>query len=111
MLDKITILSINDIATEIVDVPEWGGQVTIRALSAKNREIMRESVTGEDGEVDITALKVKLIIMSAIDKDGNRLFEQNDFNGLSNKCATAIERLFVVAQRLSKLTNKDLFAK
>lgn len=104
MLSRDEILASDDLRVEEVYVPEWGGTVRVRALSARDREILREAVTKPDGDVDVGQLRVRLVIMATVDAGGEKIFTLVDYDALQEKDAGAIDRIFAVAKRLSKLT-------
>lgn len=108
ILTKADIFGSNDLATETVDVPEWGGSVVVRAMTGTQRDayeqsLMRRGPTGAY-EVDTLNMRAKLVANTAIDEGGALLFDPRaDLATLAGKSAAALERLFVVAQRLNGL--------
>ena len=44
MLTKEQILESDDLKTEVVDVPEWGGEVTIRIMSGTERDAFEQAL-------------------------------------------------------------------
>lgn len=107
-LSRDEILGADDLKTEDLYVPEWGGTVRVRALSARDREILRESVSGPDGDVNVGQLRMRLVIMSTVDESGEKVFTLNDYDALQEKNSAAVDRIFAVAQRLCKLRPVDL---
>lgn len=108
ILSKADIFGSNDLATETVDVPEWGGSVIIRAMTGTQRDAYEQSLMkrGPTGayEVDTLNMRAKLVANTAVDEGGALLFDPlADLSTLSGKSAAALERLFVVAQRLNGL--------
>ena len=103
--DKI--LGADDLPAETVDVPEWGVSLRVRALTAAER-IAYEAGVARDGKPDLAAMKAGLVVAAAIDAQGAPVFGHNDLPALLGKSAVAIERLFVVAARLSALFAKDV---
>lgn len=102
------ILHARDLKTEEVDVPEWGGTVLVRALTAKERLDLARDMTGPDGAINRSAtldLQITLPFLCMVDLDGHRLFDSpDDLKLLHQKSAAALERVFDVAQRLSAMT-------
>jgi len=117
LLTKDEILAADDRNTEVVDVPEWGGAVTVRALSGTERDRYEGSMVRyrrtEKGTVEIEAVetenvRARLVSMSVVGEDGARLFGDADVLALGDKSAAALERVFTAAQRLSNLSQRDV---
>ena len=103
LLTKQQILGADDLPTEEVDV--WGGKVLVIALSAKERENLRLSI---EKEGDALQIMVKLLSLTIVDKDKNRIFTEKDLEVLEKKSAKEIDKVFAVAQRLSGHGEKTL---
>lgn len=113
ILTRLDILESSDLATEEVDVPEWGGTVIIRALTGVERdayesEIFQMRGTGKGIEYNLSNIRAKLSARSIVDEAGGRLFTDADIVRLGTKSAAALDKVFAVAQRLSRLTNQDV---
>lgn len=109
-LSRDAILKIEDQIYEDVEVPEWGGTVRIKALTAAERDQYEALVfldpKGEPAKrrEDIRA---KLVVFSAVDESGTRLFGEKDIAQLSARSARAMNRLWAVASRLSGIGGED----
>lgn len=111
MLTREAILASQDIKTERVEVPEWGGYVWVKGLSAHEREQFELAATFErDGQRQVSwgQLQARLVAMTVVDEHGERLFSDADVAILATKSAQAIMRIFAVAQRLAALRAEDL---
>jgi hypothetical protein len=117
LLTRDDILAAEDRATEVVEVPEWGGSVTIRALSGTERDRFEtESVsygrTNQGGlqisGVQTNNVRARLVALSVIDADGKRMFSDKDVLALGDKSAAALNRVFEAAQRLSRISQRDV---
>lgn len=91
ILGKDQILAAPDLKTTEVEVPEWGGTVRLRALSALDVSRFLEA-RDADGEVSLKGLGT-LVALSAVDEAGNRLFGASDVDALLGKSHAAVERL------------------
>lgn len=105
-LSRAEIESANDIRTEVIPVPEWGGDVAVRQLTGAERDVFETSLvrTTPDGkrEPDLANMSAKLVAACLVDGEtGDRLFSDADIQRLANKSATALRRVFEVAQRLN----------
>ena len=101
----------NDIQTERVEVPEWGGAVLVRGLTGAERDAFEASVVGErkkDSKFNYQNFRSRLAVMSIVDEDGKRAFSQADVQRLGERSALALQRIFNVAQRLSGIDEGDV---
>ena len=101
MLSKKDILKSNDLELECVEIPEWGGHVFVRGLTARERDEFEISI-GESLNQD--NLRARLVVLGACDEEGERLFNTKDAHALGKKNAAAVDRLFDAIQRLSAMT-------
>jgi len=111
LLTRDAILAANDLRVERVDVPEWGGSVLVRGLTAAERDAFDLAATIEQGGrrvVNFHQLRARLVAISAVDESGKRLFTDDDVELLAQKSGSAVGRVFEVAMRLSALTGQDI---
>ncbi len=111
VLNKKDILEIADIKTQLVPVPEWGGEVYVKGLNGAERDKFESSMIeqrGKERSVNMANIRAKLASMSICDESGKRLFSEADVQALSQKSATALQRIFVVAQKLSGIGDDDV---
>jgi hypothetical protein len=111
LLTRDQIWSADDITFEDVPVPEWGGSVRIRGMSGRERDAFEAaSLVNRKGtqELNVKNIRARLVAACAIDENGQPLFSSADVMRLSEKSAAALTRLFVVAQRLSGMTEDDV---
>lgn len=111
LLSRDDILKADDIKTELVEVPEWGGAVMVRGLTGAERDALEEEVTSQRGSsvrVNLRNLRAKLVVRSVVDEQGKHLFTPADVDALGKKSAAALQRVFNVASRLSGLSREDL---
>jgi hypothetical protein len=104
-LSRETILGMQP-PKEIVAVPEWGGQVTISAMSITDRldyERWAKSL-GEDSTSDIAGL----LAFTIVDGAGRRLFTIEDIKTLELQSAAVILRLNKIALRLNRLGDAEV---
>jgi len=120
-LTKDAIEKVADLQSESVEVPEWEGSVLVRGLTAADKDKLMEVASIDaplgkrdaDGnpiekEVDISVYRLQVVARSLVDKDGQRLFGDDEIHLLGAKNSEAVERVFKVAQRLSKLRREDV---
>ncbi len=107
LLTKEAILAADDRPTELVSVPEWGGEVKVRSLSGKERDTFEKTLAAGKG-VDLRNIRARLVATCAIGDDGKQLFTAGDVEALGDKSARALDRVFSVAQRLNGFTKADV---
>ena len=105
------ILKAEDLPREKVDVPEWGGEVYVRALRGWERDAIEESCVQRDGKktkMSLTNLRAKICAASMCDENGTQIFTQDAAVTLGQKSSAALDRVFAVAQRLSGMSDDDV---
>ncbi len=83
------------------EVPEWGGDVFIRVLSAEDQATLSD-------ETDPKRMPVKVLIYALVDEQGERLFTDEDFAELMQEEFPVILRVFTEAAHLNGLSTKEL---
>ena len=110
ILSKGEILKQNKLPTEEVAVPEWGGSVMVRGLTARQVDAWRMAFLGDGGKVDpgrMGNMRADLVSRSVVDKDGQLLFGPTDVAALGDLSSSAIDRVFAGAQRLSGISEEE----
>lgn len=110
-LNREAILAAEDLPRELVEVPEWGGAVYVRALTGAERDQFEASIVeqrGRDVRMNMRNIRAKLVALTVVDEGGQRIFTDDDVAALGGKSAAALDRLFAVAQRLSGLSKEDV---
>lgn len=111
-LTRDAILGVADLKTESIEVPEWGGLVTVRSLTGAERDAFEMSLldrgNGKDGRANLANLRARLVVLTVVDAGGARLFSDDDAAAVGRKSAAALDRIFSVAQRLNGLSRRDV---
>lgn len=114
ILGRAQILDAEDLKTEVVATPEWGGSVIVRCLTGIERDAYEAGIVASSGsataEYNLTNLRAKLVARTVVDERGRRLFSDEDVVALGAKNASVLDRVFSVAQRLSGLSVADVDA-
>jgi len=108
LLTKEQILNAEDSETKIVEVPEWGGEVQVTNISAKERDAWEVGIAEAKDKGKPVDVRASLCAKSIVNETGNRIFTDADIKKLGNKSAAALERVFTVAADLSKLNPADI---
>ena len=110
-LNARQIREVDDLPLERVDVPEWGGEVFVRTMSAAERdawEIKTYSERGDDEQANLTDFRTRLAILCVVDETGKPIFTEEDFVWLRLKSSLVISRIYDVASRMNGLSKKDV---
>jgi len=110
-LSREDILQAKDLVLKEVAVPEWGGTVFVKSMTAKERDAFEASVTeirGGKQSVRLENIRAKFAALTICDENGKRLFDEKDIPALAEKSAGALTRVFEAAQKLSGLTDGDI---
>ena len=114
MFDKEALFALNDIVIEKVECPEWGelgGHIYVRTMSGKARDAYEVGIVNarkEDEEGYLFNMRASLAVACCCDVDGKLLFEPKDAEKLGDKSAAALDRIFDVSKRLSKMSEEDV---
>ena len=107
-LTRADIVAVPDLASEEVDVPEWGGKVLEQEMPGTLRSKYQASIVtfADDGTstLNLDGAIVRLVAYSIVDPETRELYFGNgDAEVLGAKSGAALDRVFSVAQRLNSL--------
>lgn len=111
ILTKDDILDCNDLESIEIEVPEWGGSVIVSTMTGTARDNYESSIikmVAGKAETDLYNIRAKLLASCLVDAEGNRLFDDDDIERLGMKSSAALERIFIVAQKLNAVTDEDI---
>ena len=106
-LSRDVILKVQDYRTDEVEIPEWGGIVLVRELTAAQVQALGFGMATEDGGVDPRrdpVLMTRIAAWGIIDENGKQLFSEDDIEELGQKAYGAIQRIAEAVMRLSDLS-------
>ncbi len=103
LLDREAILGAKDAHQEVVNVPEWGGNVCIRAMSGAERDDFRAAIEGAETSL-VGKFEAPLLALTMVDEEGKRLFSIDDVEALRAKSATVLDRLAQIALRVNGMS-------
>lgn len=110
-LDRAAIFAVPDIKTEEVYIPEWGGVVRVRGLTASQRDQLESDslqFKGRNQTINLQNMRARMVVFCVVDAEGNPLFTERDIRALGDRSARALDRIFDVATRLSGMGNSDI---
>ncbi len=105
LLDREAILNAKDTHSEVVEVPEWGGHVCIRAMTGTERDDFRAAIEGKEASL-VGKFEAPLLALTLVDEEGNRLFSIDDVEGLRAKSAKVLDKLTQIAMRVNGMTEE-----
>jgi len=109
-LTKDQILSADDLTRRVVEVPEWGGAVTVQTLTGRARDEYEVRVLGSKGkDRNLANIRASICQLSIIDPEtGKLMFTPAEVTALGQKSAAALDRVFDVASGMSKVSAEDV---
>ncbi len=116
--DANDVLTMDDIGSEYVDVPEWDRRLLVVGMTGierdgweQSRMVERRNQKGRvRREMDLLNLRASLVALT-VRKPSDptvRVFDDTLLVQLGNKSAAALERVFDAARKLSGLTDDDI---
>ena len=111
LLTRDQILQTDDMQTQDVPVPEWGGVVRVTGLTGAQRDAFESEVVvmnGRDMQRNTRNIRARLVAVTVVDEQGKRLFTHQDIEALGGKSAKALDRVFSAASALSGLSESDV---
>lgn len=101
------------VVTETVPVPEWGGDVLVKAMNGAERDRFEESLVAGDGKrnkgkPNVRNVRARLVAATVVDEKGSLMFTPGDVEQLGKTSAAALDRVFDAARRLSGMTERDV---
>lgn len=112
LLTRDQILKEDQMPSEIVEVPEWGGSVKLGAISAAERDELDQLAMkfNADGsrETHIKTKRCLLVAMCLVNENGKRLLGRGEWPQFGKgKDPRVIDRLFKACQRLNGLDKEE----
>ncbi len=107
LLTKDQILKADDIRTEIVPVPEWGGEVKVRTLPCDELDEYELSLS-ERSDADRRSIRAPFCAQCIVDDTGARMFNVLEVAALGKKSGRALDRVFDACQRINGRRAKDV---
>lgn len=105
MLSKEQLLATAKRPTEKVELPELGGDILLRGISAGElmgfqKAIQKPAKKNGHIEVDEDTFGAKLLVRCIVDKQGNRLFGDDEWQAFNEWPVSAFQKAMSVAMRL-----------
>lgn len=114
------ILDAEDQQWDEVPVPEWAPAgaadpdswvLKLRGLTGRERDQFEASINQQRGgktKQNTENFRARLIIMCAVNPDGQKLFSRADLKRLGEKSSRALDRVFTKCSELNGFTDNDV---
>ena len=105
------ILQIDDLPIEPVEVPEWGMTLYVRSMNGSERDQYEvELMDTKDLPLKekLKNMRAKLVVLTTVDENGQRVFNDDDVVAVGKKSAKALNRLVDVSQKLNAITDAEV---
>lgn len=107
LLTREQILEADDLKSEVVPVPEWKGSVRVRTMPGTVRDAY-EVEASRDRDAAVANMRAGLVARCIVNELGVQLFTARDIEALGKKSGVALDRVARVAQRLNRMSDKDI---
>jgi hypothetical protein len=110
VLTKEQIIGFDDLKSQVVEVPEWGGSVIIRRMSGVERDSYEADIYDSKGGTIVLKrenFRAKLVARCLVGENGERLFSDGEIAVLGKKSAAALDRCFAIAQKINGMTKEE----
>lgn len=91
---------------ERVQVPEWGGEVCVREMTAGERDRWDAWQIEHTGADRFNDLRARLLVTVLCDEQGARLFSDADIEQVSRMPASVVTRIWSMAVDLAGLSGE-----
>ena len=108
VLSKNQILECQDLRAETVEVPQWGGSVSIRVMSGVDRDIFDAEMhaSRKSGRDFMANFRARLVARCLVDEAGQRMFSETEIEQLGQKSGVALDVIFQAASKLNGLSKE-----
>jgi hypothetical protein len=89
-------------------VPEWGGDVCLREITAGQRDQWDAWQIENEGAARYANIRARLLVLTICDEQGVRLFADNDIAVVSGLPAMSIDKLWDASCKLVGLRPEDV---
>ena len=107
-LDRAAIIGMAKPRIVTISVPEWGGDVCLREITAGQRDQWDAWQIENEGAARYANIRARLLVLTICDEQGVRLFADNDIAVVSGLPAMSIDRLWDASCKLVGLRPEDV---
>ena len=113
-LSREETLSADDLETRDLYIPEWGGWLQIRTLTAAAKDeleigMVLATTNGKTGETrQLDNIRARFVAAAVVDGEGRKLYSDSDVEALGKKSAPALSRIFTAVQDMNGISEQDV---
>ena len=107
-LTRQQILGVDDLPRTLISVPEWGGHVYIRTLTAGERDRLEAKIHAGSDKINMAGVRAMLAAIAIVDESGKQLFQDKDIGDLNKKSGAAMTRVFEAIQDMNFMNASDV---
>lgn len=105
-LTREQILAADDLRVDVVDVPQWGGEVRLREMNGVVRDELNAEIVACGGQVSLVKFRQLVVALSVVDDAGELIFGLAGFDTVRAKHPGIIDLLAERAIVLNGLGDK-----
>lgn len=105
-LSRDEILSAKDARLKEIEIPQWGGSVMIKTMTAGEKGKFEQKMLNKN--LDYSKVLSEYAAIIVCDEEGNSLFTPKDIEALANKSSAAMQKIFDAGQELNNVTQDDI---
>ena len=102
--------AIKDDSFEEMEIPEWGGSISLRTLTINERLEFDSKFTDDKGSfknINDPDMIYSLLSLGIVDENGERIFVGDDVNILKERNASVMQQIFLRILKLNYLQEDD----
>lgn len=107
-LDKAAILAGAKPKIVTISVPEWGGDVCLREITAGQRDQWDAWQIEHEGAARYANIRARMLVLTICDELGVRLFADNEISVVSGLPAHTVDKLWDASCKLVGLRPEDV---
>lgn len=104
MITREQILALDDLGTEVVNVPAWGGPVRVRGMTMRELDLYVDLVTHDDSAKP--SIRARVLTWCIVDDQGRPIFQAGDELVVERRSNKVTAPLWAAICRLSGLTEE-----
>lgn len=107
LLTRETMLSAKDLKLKKIRVDEWGGDIYLRTITARERDLFEASLLNGN-KLNARNIRARLLVLCVCDDKGKRIFTNADADALGEHSAAVIDPIFNECRKLNRFSQADI---
>lgn len=105
ILNKDQIFAAQDLQVSYIDIPEWGGQIKVKEMSAADRIEFEKQ---QSSDLKPSEMIVRLVLMTCVDDNNQRIFSNDDLQALEQKSPSILLKIFNESMKINILNSEKI---